>query len=110
MNNNRVSPGSGGGGSGESNVQVADIQNIPGWLRSGLAQLDEDGDGLEQEEMEEMLSAMAAQKKAKREDTGELDYRNMPPKVQEVLQEWDQDGGGTVSVAELLRPRMRRRR
>ncbi len=57
----------------ETNVDVSSL-NCPEWLKSALQKLDTDGDGLEQEEIEDMLDYMAKQKDARKTDAVELDY------------------------------------
>ena len=51
----------GGNGAAESDNQVVDIKalNAPDWLKAGLQKLDLDGDGLEREEVEDMMVNLA---------------------------------------------------
>jgi hypothetical protein len=47
--------------------------NAPDWLKDGLKRLDTDGDGLEREEVEELLNYMAQQKLARKNNSPELE-------------------------------------
>lgn len=98
---NKAPPGWGKGGNSE-NVDIANL-NCPEWLKQALRSLDTDGDGLEREEVEEMLDFLAKQKAATKQNVTELDYTKFPPKVQEVLSGWDEDKSGSVSMQELLK-------
>jgi hypothetical protein len=50
-----------------------DGMNAPEWLKEGLKKLDTDGDGLEREEVEELLNYMASQKLARKNNSPELE-------------------------------------
>jgi len=79
-----------------------DSLDIPKWLKDGLKKLDSDGDGLEREEVDEMLTRMAEEKAMRKNNVAEVHYSHMPEKVQEVMRMWDNDLSGSVSVDELL--------
>jgi hypothetical protein len=85
-------------------VNVVDLDSIemPSWLKEGLKKLDVDGDGLDKNEVDDMLQRVADEKRKQKENSDEISYAHMPEKVQEVMRKWDDDLSGTVSVAELI--------
>eukprot|EP00397_Hematodinium_sp_SG-2012_P000209 GEMP01000209.1.p1 GENE.GEMP01000209.1~~GEMP01000209.1.p1 ORF type:complete len:1308 (+),score=331.81 GEMP01000209.1:111-4034(+) len=84
-----------------SDAVDVDSLDIPDWLKDGLKKLDLDGDGLEKEEIDEMLSRVAEEKRMAKNNIEEIHYSHMPEKVQEVMRMWDHDLSGSVSVLEL---------
>lgn len=91
----------------QKSIDIKKLHGImPEWFvecLDGLDKADMDtADGtLDKEEMEDVLKMAAAQKKAKKDNSDEIDYSNFPEKVKKVMKTWDADAGGTVSVAEL---------
>ncbi|CAD7967912.1 unnamed protein product, partial [Amoebophrya sp. A120] len=81
-------------------VNIAEL-HAPEWLKSSLNKLDEDGDGLDREELEEMLQRLAEMKLAVKNNSADLDYNSFPEKVKTVLKLWDPENTGAVSVSEL---------
>lgn len=79
-----------------------DTLDAPDWLKACLKQLDTDGDGIDQEEIEEMLEVLQKMKIAEKNNSSDLDYTHFPPKVKEVMAQWDGDASGSVSVSELV--------
>jgi len=92
-----VSGTSGGGAVEDPNAERIDIDllNCPNWLKEGLKKLDFDGDGLEKEEIDDMLQWCAEEKKTNMNNDPEISYTHMPEQVQEVMKMWDQDLSGS---------------
>jgi len=75
--------------------------DAPLWLKQSLQKLDIDGDGIDQDEVNEMMDTLRAMKAAANANSADLDYTKFPQKVQDVLKVWDGDESGSVSVSEL---------
>ena len=65
------------------------LLNAPDWMKQALQKLDEDNDGLSQDELLQWLDAIANQKRAHEANSDEIDYTLMPEKVQAVMRKWD---------------------
>ena len=61
------------------------LLNAPDWMKTALQKLDEDNDGLSQDELLQWLDAIAQQKKAHEANSDEINYELMPEKVQAVM-------------------------
>lgn len=83
-------------------VNVLGLQGVPEWMKQGLAALDGDGNGeLSKQELLQVLQKALEARARKANNAPEIDYRDFPESVKDVLRGWDSDGGGTVSVGEL---------
>ncbi|CAD7967918.1 unnamed protein product, partial [Amoebophrya sp. A120] len=87
-----------------SEIEIVDVENlnVPEWLREGLKRLDTDGDGLERDEVEDMLDYMSREKLAVKLNLAELDYTKFPAKVQEIMAMWDHNSNGIVYMTDVL--------
>eukprot|EP00391_Amoebophrya_sp_Ameob2_P005804 CAMPEP_0178991058 /NCGR_PEP_ID=MMETSP0795-20121207/5310_1 /TAXON_ID=88552 /ORGANISM="Amoebophrya sp., Strain Ameob2" /LENGTH=1109 /DNA_ID=CAMNT_0020682711 /DNA_START=531 /DNA_END=3864 /DNA_ORIENTATION=- len=84
------------------NLQMMVDENLPEWFTSGLAKMDKDGDGeLHRAEVTHWVDAAIRMKDAKEANSPDIDYRDFPDQVKQVLVRWDTDANGKVSVSEL---------
>jgi hypothetical protein len=72
--------------------------NCPMWLKVCLKKLDIDGDGIDPEELHDVLDVLAAMRTARDGNCSEIDYSHFPAKVKEVLQLWDGDRSGKIKI------------
>lgn len=76
---------------------------LPPMIFDFFSVIDSDGGGqLSAEELDEAADIIRIAKKAKLNNSGELNYKHMPKVVSEVLAAWDVDHSGSVSVSELV--------
>jgi hypothetical protein len=76
---------------------------LPPMIFDFFSVIDTDGEGeLSAEELDEAADIIRIAKKAKSDNSAELNYKHMPKVVSEVLSAWDVDRSGSVSVSELV--------
>lgn len=76
---------------------------LPPMIFDFFSIIDQGGDGeLSAEELDEAADIIRIAKKAKSNNSAELNYKHMPKVVAEVLAGWDADRSGSVSVSELV--------
>lgn len=72
--------------------------DCPQWLKNGL----KDFSGATKGEVIATLTKLAMRREAAASKTAELNYTDMPERIQEVMKIWDTDASGTVGVDELM--------
>eukprot|EP00746_Dinoflagellata_sp_MGD_P014138 gnl/MRDRNA2_/MRDRNA2_130838_c0_seq1.p1 gnl/MRDRNA2_/MRDRNA2_130838_c0~~gnl/MRDRNA2_/MRDRNA2_130838_c0_seq1.p1 ORF type:complete len:342 (-),score=55.78 gnl/MRDRNA2_/MRDRNA2_130838_c0_seq1:274-1299(-) len=76
---------------------------LPPMIFDFFSVIDADGEGaLSAEELDEAADIIRIAKKAKSNNSAELNYKHLPKVVSEVLTAWDLDRSGSVSVSELV--------
>merc|ERR1719160_2017997 len=66
-----------------------------------LMDMDRSGE-ISAQDLDEAADIIRIAKKAKSNNSAELNYKHMPPAVAEVLSTWDADKSGSVGVSELI--------
>lgn len=76
---------------------------LPPMIFDFFSVIDANGEGeVSAEELDEAADIIRIAKKAKKDNSAELNYKHMPKVVSEVLAGWDADRSGSVSVSELV--------